>query len=823
MPKPCDGLVVLDFSWGMAGGLATAVLADFGANVIKIEPPDGDPFRTHPAWLAWNRGKKSVVLNLKTAEGRSCARRLTRDADVVIESFRPGVASRLGIDYAALSANHPRLVYTSISGWGQQGPLSQLAGYEGAIAAKSGRMASFEGQMNRPGPAYAAVQVGTWAASQAAVRGTLAALLARNTTGRGQWVRTSLLQGMIPYDLAALTLRQFSRQDPKRYPPDTLGAMLRLPMLQYIPARTKDGRWIQHANLMDRLFRAYLKAVGLGWVLDEELFKDAPAISHEAREALRDLMLTKMQERTLDEWMELYVADGNIAAEPFSYVLEGMRHEQYVHNHHAVEIADPRVGSLITVGLLARLSETPGEVGGPAPDLGQHTDEILRRIDSTPRRASIAIETTDRDACGGSLKPPLEGLMLLDFSMVIAGPYAAAMLADLGMRVIKVDATPEREQTISTGGMALINLKNYAGKEAIQINLQSPEGQAIVHKLVTRADVLLHNFRPGVPKRLAIDWETCNRINPRLIHVYVGAYGATGPHHRRPGAHPIPGALLGGALRQAGCANPPSPGQPMTLEEIKETSRLLMRANEANPDPNTSQAVATSIMLALLARNRTGQGQQVEVTMLQANAWANSDEAYDYRGRPPFALPDAQCYGLHALYRLYPASEGWVFLACPSDREWEAFCVAVQRSDLVADDRFADAAARSANNDALIVEIEKVFAAQAADEWEQRLTAAGVACVRADQDVGTFLEEHPQAAANWMVVEVDSPRFGRYLRHGAIVEFSEQSPRLAPGSYAGEHTARVMKELGYTDAQVGELRSRRVIHWEEVNRLPSAR
>jgi crotonobetainyl-CoA:carnitine CoA-transferase CaiB-like acyl-CoA transferase len=825
MVGPCDGLVVLDFSWGMAGGLATAVMADFGADVVKIEPPKGDPFRNYPAWLAWNRGKKSAVLDLKTAEGRSHAHRLAEDADVAIESLRPGVSRRLGIDYATLSAINPRLVYASISGWGQQGPLSRVPGYEGVIAAKSGRMAGFEGQINRDGPAYAAVQVGTWAASQAAVRGVIAALLARDSSNRGQCVQTSLLQGMIPYDLAGLMMRQFSRQDPKRFPPDALGAMLRLPMLQYIPVRTKDGRWLQHANLMDRLFRAYLKAVDLGWVLEEELFKNAPVISAEGREALRDLILNKMQERTLGEWMEVYVADGNIAAEPFLYATEGMNHEQFVHNDHAVEIDDPRVGRLKTVGLLALLSDTPGEVGGPAPDLGQHTAEILERISSRQAKAiPSAIEKTDDNAPRRALvKAPLDGITILDFSMVIAGPYAAAMLADMGARVIKVDATPEREQTISTGGMALIHLKNYAGKEAIQVNLQSPEGQQIVHRLIEQSDVLLHNFRPGVPDRLAIDWETCRAINPRMIHVYVGAYGASGPHRRRPGAHPIPGALLGGALRQAGRANPPPPDQPMSLEEIKETSRLLMRANEANPDPNTSQAVATGILLALLARSRTGRGQAVEVTMLQGNAWANADEAYDYNGRPPCALPDEQCYGLNALYRLYETAEGWVFLACPFDREWKALCSAVNRLELDEDPRFESAAARTEHDAELAGELGEIFATRPADQWEQLLTTVEVACVRADRDVGFFLEEHPQADANRMVVEVDSPRFGKYLRHGAIVNFSDAPACLERGSFAGEHTMRVMRELGYTEEQIAELYSRRVIHWEEVQRLPTAR
>jgi crotonobetainyl-CoA:carnitine CoA-transferase CaiB-like acyl-CoA transferase len=228
---------------------------------------------------------------------------------------------------------------------------------------------------------------------------------------------------MIPYDLASLMMRQLSRLDPEIFPPDSLGARLRLLMLQYIPVRTKDGHWLQHANLMDRLFRSYLKAVGLGWVLQEDLFKNAPIMNHESREALRELILNKMQERTLLEWMEVYMADGNIAAGPFLYARHGMKHEQFVHNSHASEIADPRVGRPTTVGLLARLS--------------------------------------------------------------------------------------------------------------------------------------------------AIDWDTCRRINPRLVHVYVGAYGATGPHRKRPGAHPIPGALLGGALRQAGRANPPTPDRPMNLEEIK--------------------------------------------------------------------------------------------------------------------------------------------------------------------------------------------------------------------------------------------------------------
>jgi crotonobetainyl-CoA:carnitine CoA-transferase CaiB-like acyl-CoA transferase len=818
MARPCDGIVVLDFSWGMAGNLATAVLADFGAEVIKIEPPAGDPFRSNPAWLAWNRGKKSAVINLKTDEGKRQARLLARLADVVLESFRPDTARRLGIDYGTLSAKNPRLIYASITGWGQAGPLSGVAGYEGVVAAKFGRMASFEGQLNRPGPAYSAVQVGTWAASQAAVRGILAALIAREASGHGDWIQTSILQNMMSYDLTGLIMRQLSRRHPDRFPPDLLGAQLRLPMLQYIPVRTKDGRWLQHANLMDRLFHSFLRVVGLGWVLEEELFRNVPKLNFESREALRDLILNRMQERTLDEWMRLYIDDGNVAAEPFLYTVEGMKHEQFLHNSHAAEIDDPRVGRLTFPGVLAQLSDTPGKVGGPAPDLGQHTGEILARLTEQTGQVCTTVREQDRPAAHNRVakRPPFDGLTILDFSMVIAGPYAASMLAEMGARVIKIDATPEREQAISLGSaMIPLNLKTYAGKEAIQINLQSSEGQKIVHQLVRRADVLLHNFRPGVPQRLAIDWETCGRLNPKLIYVYVGAYGGSGPHSRRPGAHPIPGALLGGALRQAGRGFPPAPDQPMNLDEIKEVSRLLMRANEANPDPNTSQAVATGIMLALLARVRSDKGQAVEVTMLQANAWANADEAYDYHGRPPYALPDEQCLGLDALCRLYPASEGWVFLACIFDRNWRDFCSAVNRPELITDPRFASASARRAHDSELAAEISDIFAKRPADFWEQLLTAANVACVRADTDTGAFLETDPQATANRMAVEVESPRLGKYLRHGSIVDFASAPASLRHGSWPGEDTERIMTELGYSKAAISDLRARGVIYWPE--------
>jgi len=812
MPGPCSGLTVLDFSWNMPGILATTVLSDFGATVINVEPPGGHPLRSDPTRLAWNRGKKSIVLDPETPEGRSQVESLARSADVLVESFPVGVTQRLGIDYETLSKINPRLVYCSITGFGQKGHLKDVKGYEGIIAAKSGRMMNFPGQTNREGPTYVAVQTASWGASQAAVRGILATLRVREKTGRGQWVQTSVLQGMIPFYGKTIGTF-FNRKDPEKFPVPGATAQTQ-PTLEYIPVRTKDGRWLQHANNRQgpRLLPAHLHAIGLGWVYEEDLFKSLPNLNEESREALRDLILERMQEKTLDEWMDIYVKDGNIAAEPYLYTAEGMQHEQFVHNRHVVEINDHRVGPMKIVGLLADLANNPGEIGQAAPDLGEHTDEILGDIsESTPSPAASPIT-------GDAPTHPLDGITMLDFSTVLAGPYSAAMIADMGARVIKVDATSGRGPALGGAAMNLMTIRTYGGKECIRVDLQTDEGKEFIHKLIAKSDVLLHNFRPGVPDRLGIDYETCKKINPRMIHVYVGAYGATGPHNRRPGAHPVPGALFGGALRQAGSATPPPADQPMTTAEIKDTARRLMRANEGNPDLNTSQSIASSIMLGLWDRELTGEGQAIEVTMMSANAWANFDEAYDYVGRPAYAIPDAECYGLHALYRLYETKEGWVFLACPFEEEWSRFCNTVGRTDLLGDPRFAPAARRGHDED-LIESLSKLFATRTADEWEKLLTGNDVACVRVSNDTEEFFLDDPHSLDNELTVEIedDSPRYGKYVRPGGIVHFSDMSGRYRAAPYPGQHTSTIMNEVGYSDEQVAEYRDRQIVEWEEAN------
>jgi len=153
-------------------------------------------------------------------------------------------------------------------------------------------------------------------------------------------------------------------------------------------------------------------------------------------------------------------------------------------------------------------------------------------------------------------------------------------------------------------------------------------------------------------------------LNPRIVYVYGASYGSTGPSCHRPAMHPIPGAICGGALYQAGREMPPPPDRPMSYQELRAASSSLFQANEGNPDSSAALGVATAILLGLYHREKTGRGQYLETSMIGTCLYANADDAIQYQGKPPRLLPDGQLNGLHALYRFYRAREGWVFLAC---------------------------------------------------------------------------------------------------------------------------------------------------------------
>ena len=800
MPELLDDLRVLDLSEGPIGGMTTMVLADFGADVVKVERPGGDPWRSVANAPMWLRGKRSAVLDLTTGEGRQTLARLAEGADVVVMSGRPDKAGALGADYETLSAINPALVYCAITGFGPEGPYAGYPGYEAVVAARLGRMLTFSGLADREGPAYAAVQAGSHATSQAALHGILAALMAREESGRGQLVETSLLQGLFAYDLGGLFRAQLGDRFPELFAGLVMPVM---PTLNYHALQTKDGRWLQFGNLMAHLFDNYLAAVDLADIFADPDYEGSPATwSDEARERLRDRMFERMLERTADEWMETFIEHGGVAATPFQSTQQALDDPDLVLNGHVVEREHPTLGTVRQLGALARLTATPGAAGEAGPEPGEHTAEVL--AETAPARPAVPATP----ASG----PPLKGVTVLEFATVIAAPLGAAILADLGARVIKVEpigGDPFRAMGIASLGAGRCN----GSKESIALDLKTAEGQEIVQSLAASTDIIIHNYRPGVPERLGIGYETLKAIRPELVYVYVNGYGRGGPGAHRPSTHPIPGAGLGGALMQMGEGMPPVC---TTIPELREIARKFFRANELNPDPNTSVVVASASLLGLYARRRFGHGQEVFVDMFGANAWANADDFIAYEGKPPRPTLDRDLYGLGPTWRLYEAGEGWVFLGLAVQPEWERFCELTGRSDLAADPRFATPAARTANGGVLAEALAALFGTRPADEWEALLATEGLGCVRADSaPVHEFIARDEHVAANGLRVPAHSANFGEYERYGPLTAFSENKLELRGFPLAGEQADAILAELGYDPTAVEALRARGVV-WSET-------
>ncbi len=803
MATACDGVRVVDFSRGMAGNLASMTLADYGAEVVRVEPPGGDPWRAFPAWQLWNRGKRSVELDLKSEQGRAAAHELLAGADVALVSFRPGVGERLGIDYPTLKALNPQLIYGHITGFGTKSPWANLKGYEGIVNAKTGRHLSFAGIAERPGPGYAAVPSGTFGASQGAIQGILVGLYARRKTGLGCQFETSLLQGNTAYDMMRWIGIQVADEQAFGMAREAASspAARAIPRPNYLTAVTKDGVWLQLANTMPHLFAAQMAALDLLHLYADPRYVDLPRLKDPAdSEGVWEAVLDRIRSKTWAEWREILEPHTNVCVEPFRTTQETPEHPQVQHNGHFI-----RVGDMEQVGPLVNQTETPASPSTPAPALDQDADWLAGR----PWEPKEKPKPT-----GVKLGAPLEGVTIVDFANYYATPFGTSLLADYGARVIKVEST---EGDYSRFVVGTLGYKTTGGKEGLSVDLKSEEGKEIGRKLVAQADIVLHNFRPGAPELLGIAYEDVNAVNPDVVYHYGASYGSTGPSCLRPAFHPAAGAIAGGAILQM----PPSllkkdyPELPM--DALKEKAWRLLKANEGNPDVNAALGIGSGLLLGLQARDALGVGQYQETTMICANLHANAEDAFRYEGKPPRAEPDELLYGLGPLYRLYLCTDDtWVFLACVFDKEWDDLCQALGRADWGEDSRFATAAARSENAAALASELETIFLTRHADDWEKELVAADVACARADErDVAQFAMRDSSNLEQGFTVEVEHPAHGRYLRHGAIAIFDIAPGREGPLCDVGEHTRPILKELGYSDSEIARLKEAGVVTWTD--------
>lgn len=805
------GLKVVDFSGQRTGAQVSQTLADFGADVVLVEPMGGGSLRDQAAWPFWARGKRSVQLDLKSDADLAVARKLALNADVLVETWRPGVAERLGLGYEALSADHPGLVYASITGFGRIGPLSRLQGYEGVVAAKLGVNWTLAGMTAREGPAFCTAAYASYPASQLLIQAILAALHQKQSSGRGQRVETSLAQALTVHD----TFQWFARVVAQRYsggfsqaPRAVDGVPTGGLSFRLLIALTKDGQWLQFSQTPDRLFKAMMGMFGLAWMFDDPKWSSAPDFEEAAqRREFWEVLLGVVRSKTAAEWEAEFDKDPNVWGETFRQDTQVLSHPQMLWNRMVADHEDRDAGHLRSPGPVARLDATPAAVDRPAPRLGEHDAAI---------RAEAAAAGPERapDGATDASRPPLEGVTVIELGSYYAAPYGSTLLAELGARVIKLEQPEGDPQRNMLPFPEVAGLKSLQGKECVAVDLNIERGREIAYRLIAKADILLQSFRAGAARRLKLDPDSLKAVNPDLIYVAAPGYGEDGPYGRRPAFAPTIGAAAGLAWRNAGALIPSGPDLP--LDRVKAAALQLGAAvmGVGNADGISSVTVATAMMLGLAARDRGAGGQHMLTSMLSSVAHAISEAAIEYRDRPSPPVADAGLHGFGALYRLYETADEWVFLAAPTDREWVRLTAALADGpSLAGDARFASAGARRRHDAELAEALAAIFKTRSAQAWESALCGLDVACVVAARGPveAHYMDPGDVGDQCDLVTTARHPILDEIPRLRPLVRFSESATLAGDAALVGQHTHSVLAGMGYTDREIADLAEDAVI------------
>ncbi|MFQ5873141.1 MAG: CaiB/BaiF CoA transferase family protein [Dehalococcoidia bacterium] len=386
------------------------------------------------------------------------------------------------------------------------------------------------------------------------------------------------------------------------------------------------------------------------------------------------------------------------------------------------------------------------------------------------------------------LKHALEKVKVVDLSSYIAGSFCPTLLADLGADVIKLESPAGDPFRMSQGAFQAWN----RGKRSISVDLRTDEGGKILYKLVTDSDVVVENYRPGVAKRLRADYDTLSRINPALIYCSISGYGQTGPYSKKPGFDPLLQARSGAMARQGGPERPP----------------IFLAV--AISDYSAAMLGAWGIAMALFARARTGKGQWVETSLVNATMAIQSGRFILLSGKSE-ADEDGGGLGPTPTYRCYPTADGWIFIAARNDDEWTRLVRSLGREELARDQRFDTQAKRLKAASELGALLEDTFAREVSSHWLERLETDEVLCAPVNYFDDLF--DHPQVRRNGLVVEHDSRDIGTFRQIGVPIMLS-RTPGIArcAAPALGQHTDEILGELGYSLEEITRLHEKKVVY-----------
>ena len=840
MEQALSDMKVLDLTHHIAGPYATKLLADYGADVIKIEKPgEGDPTRhmgpfpgdvphreKSGLFLHLNTNKRSVTLDLKSDPGRKTFLDLARNADLVVESFRPGIMASLGLDYSVIERVNPTVVMASISNFGQTGPYRDFKASDLVLAGMGGSQSS--GGIAEKPPLKIANSVTQYLAGLSAADGILAALFLARRRGVGQYLDLSLFQLLVSFgDSRGTGTARYKLTGGVEARPSPGGRMTPFPPQGVHPC--KDGymewfgvtRWPQAAAMVKRP----------DFLTDPRYA--TPAARQSRIEEINAILASWMMERTKRQcWEEAAAAD--MIAAPCN-TIEDLFNDPHVGGRGFwVQLEHPVLGKTAIPGRPFIMNESPWQLRRPAPLLGQHNAEVLGEL-----RASAG----QPDGGEGSQRPavnraathalPLEGIRVLDMCPMQAGNMANLIMGDLGAQVIKVESTqhfqygvrgqsarPTKEQVQGVGaghgypnndpgptpwnvyGQILTFSRN---KLSLTVDLRRPAGVEAFKRLIKVTDVVIESNTPPVLPRLGLDYPQLREANPQIIMVRMPGYGLSGPYRDRP-------------------------GMAQTLESFSGHTLLRGYPDVRPPDVGTSitsdgAAGAGAVVAALTAlhfRARTGKGQLVEFAQVE-NFMPLMGEFYmDYifnkrlRGpmgnRPPSAVP----------WGCYPCAgaDQWIDITVHTDEEWRGLRRALGDPQWARDPRFDSSSGRYQNQDELDEQISAWTRTRDRYDIMHLLQGEGVPCGPVLNSKDLFSDPHLVARSHFQ--DVTHPLAGTYAHPAPPWKMSRTPLRIRyPAPLLGEHNDYVYKELlGYSDEECARFEAEGIRGTEPAAHIP---
>jgi crotonobetainyl-CoA:carnitine CoA-transferase CaiB-like acyl-CoA transferase len=821
-----DKLKVLDLTWGIAGPMATMLLGDNGADVTKIEPPGGDPFRNQLGYKVWQRGKKSAILDLKNAEDKKVFLALAKTADILVESYSPGTTNKLGIDYKTLSALNPRLIYCSITGYGRDNELSNRPAYDALVQARTGLMFEQrgwpEGALNhisglpdpypdleipqdavqgapRPGPLFVASHWPSLGAFFSASLGIAAALRARQITGKGQWVETSLLQGALAG--AAGVWQRVEKPDVPGFDTWILNSKSSKGHFQ-----AKDGKWLHNWVPNPRFILQAAAGDTLNASPDLTVQNDPDRFGTGPEEILvmshyQPLLAEAVAKFPVKDWVEA-AATAEMTMQPVRSIEESLADPHFLEDGCVTEVKDAELGTIRTVGNAFNMSKTQGKPGSAPVKPGANTAEVKAEAAKIIAEAKAATAAAN----GKKLKAPLDGITVLDLGLAIAGPFGTQLLSDLGATVIKVNGLFDMFwHRVHIAYMA------NRGKKSITLNLKDPRAMKILLDLVAKADVVQHNMRYDAAERLKIDYESLKKINPTLIYAHSRGF-ERGARAALPGNDQTGACLSGIQYEDGGMGRPGAHG---------EVGRPLWSFTSFG-DTGNGFLSATSICNAIYHRDRTGEGQFVDTSIINA-ALLNTSYAVATPDGKGFERPriGGDQVGYSAGHRIYPTQDGWLCFVLVEQSHWDELFAVLGLSDLVTDKKFATFEARAKNDVELASLISARLSSDTAADWFKKLDAAGVPVEIVDDEFSRKLHDNAAFQKAQWVVSYPHPHVGKLDQIGFLFSLSD-TPGVIQGRplIVSEHTKEILAGMGYTEEQMTQMEEQFAIGFPGMPRMP---